>query len=128
MSRISFTVSGKTGSAWPAPHQLISGMMTNADSAPPATITEAMRMPRIHPTPISAGDTEMAKLALNGSARWNLPPMTLRPSVTSLNNIPTPMPQNTGSACLPPASAATSTSAHAIPSGYGRRPCSSRMR
>ena len=47
ISLISLTVSGKTGALRPLPHQLISGMITKAESAPPATITVAMRIPRM---------------------------------------------------------------------------------
>ncbi len=44
---MSFSVSGNSGSVSPPPHRLISGMITNADSAPPATITVAIRIPRM---------------------------------------------------------------------------------
>jgi len=70
----------------------------------------------------------MAMPALNGSAMANLLLKNFSPWVISLNTTPRPRPQKTLEACLPPLSAATSTSAHAIPSGYGSLPCSRLIR
>ena len=92
-------------------------MMTSDESAPPATMTVAIRIPRMYPTPTRAGETLTATAALNGKAIWNFPATTLKPSVSSLKSIPAPMPAKTGAACWPPPSAATSTSAQASPSG-----------
>ena len=47
MSRISFSVSGNTGSVSPLPQKLMAGISTSADSAPPAAMTVLMRMPRM---------------------------------------------------------------------------------
>ena len=47
MSRISVSVSGKTGVVSPWPHRLMRGMMISDDSAPPATMMVAIRMPRM---------------------------------------------------------------------------------
>ena len=64
-----------------------------------------------------AGETLIANPALNGRWTSKAPRTSLNPSVMSLKSIPTPMPWNTGAAWRPLACEATSTSAHAIPSG-----------
>ena len=56
-------------------------------------------------------------LALKGRPTAQADFTNLNPWVMSWKSIPTPMPQKTPWACLPPPSAATRTSAHAIPSG-----------
>ena len=91
--------------------------MMSEDSAPPATITVAMRIPRMYPTPRRGAFTRAAMLALKGRATEKVPFTKLKPWTRSWNSIPAPIPQNTPWACRPPPSAATSTSAHAIPSG-----------
>src|SRR3990172_3875146 len=128
MSRISRSVSGYTGAESPPPHRLMAGMITSAESSPPATMTLAMRMPRMEPPPVSGGEAATAGPALYPTPISNPPRISLRPSVISLTAMPTPMPQNTPAAWRPPTSAATSTSAEAMPSGYGSLPCSPLMR
>ncbi len=56
-------------------------------------------------------------LALKGSATSQDDFTNWNPWVMSWKSMPTPIPQNTPWACLPPPSAATRTSAQAIPSG-----------
>ncbi len=49
---------------------------------------------------------------------------TLKIHDNDFQSAPTPRPPKTSFASWPPRSPATSTSAQAVPSGYGRMPCS----
>ena len=107
------------------PKDTIAGIKTNQPRTAPANIYEAIRIPQIYPTPISAGYTcteNNVFKELTGTI--TAPGITFIPSTIYLTRAAIPMPKKTVFAPLPPSSPASSTSAHAVPSGYGSTPCS----
>ncbi len=126
MSAISWTVSGYSGAVCPSPHQASTGMITSHDSSPPPTMMAAIRGPRMKPTPNSAAEfsSPSSALRMNGTRACRPSGSTLSQPSRNLNSAPTASPRKTLRALAPPISLATSTSAQAVPSGYGSRPCS----
>jgi hypothetical protein len=125
-------VNGGNGVGMAAPIIDISGSSTSHDSTPPATMVPAIRGPMTYPTPMYSGEMSTLSVALaNWLVRASECPISVRNRLkihdSDFHSAPMPRPLKTRDASLPPRSPATSTSAHAVPSGYGRMPCSLTM-
>src|ERR1700692_56640 len=101
-------------------------MITSQDTMPPANRIPDTRGPMMYPTPRYSEVT-----AAPNDAPGNQPGRgsgcPVEPCTVFIRNVytpPSPNPQNTRPANDPPRSPATNTSAHAVPSGNVRFPCS----
>ncbi len=104
-------------------------MISSDDNSPPLTMTVLTRGPRMKPTPNSAAETSVPSWPLRRNGmRTSISSGTSRsPPTIVLKSPPAMMPSNTPRA-RPPPWLATSTSAQAVPSGYGSVSCSRSMR
>src|SRR5579864_2889537 len=101
-------------------------MITSHDTMPPANKMPATRGPMMYPTPryseVTAARNDAPGNHSGRASGW--PVHTCTVFIKNVYTPPSPSPQNTRPANDPPRSPATSTSAHAVPSGNARLPCS----
>src|SRR5215469_972580 len=110
---------GKSGCVISPPKNLIVGISTSHEKTPPANSSPATRGPMMYPTPIYSG-VMFARIDAPGSHPGLYSGVSGQNPIVSIRNAyspPSPTPQNTRLANDPPLSPATSTSAHAVPSG-----------
>ena len=126
MSLISAVGSGDSTEVSPSPKNAIKGISITHDIKAPLTMTPDTLYPKIYPTPRRAGRRWKPILPFGkpGIAQLTLSLQNFPNDIRPLKIAPTPRPINTVLACEPPTSLATRTSAQAVPSGYGRTPCS----
>ncbi len=104
----------------------IIGINPNHPITAPANIYPEIFFPIINPTPNNAGITSIPIAAPSkpfivvSISPSNKP----KPLLISLYKAPIPKPVNVALAFIPPSSPANNTSAQAVPSGYGKTPCS----
>ena len=122
MSLINFTVSGAKGTVKPSPMSVMSGISTNQERTPPATMTPAILGPIIYPTPKSSGVISplivplgKADVFLKIKAGTSFQSPKIDIAALYINAMP--RPKNTLPAKSPPFSPAINTSAQAVPSG-----------
>src|SRR5216684_911573 len=101
-------------------------MITSHDTMPPANKIPATRGPMMYPTPrhseVTAARNDAPGNHPGRASGWPVHACTV--FIKKEYTPPSPSPQNTRPANDPPRSPATSTSAHAVPSGNDRFPCS----